>query len=81
MYSSCTCECNIYSFMASFVLLAHRKGKTAPLVKFSEDPNLEKDECVRLLDRYTPEHMKYNKTTQKLFVRYMYKTCTHTHLH
>ena len=62
--------------MAFIVVVAHRKGKTAPLVKFSEDPDLEKEECVRLLDRYTPEHMKYNKTTQKLFVRYMY-----IHLH
>lgn len=59
--------CTCYFFLS----IANRKGKTAPLVKFSEDPDLENEECWRLLDKYTPPHMKHNKTTQKLFVRYL----------
>ena len=52
-----------------FCSIGFRKGKQTPLVKFSEDPELETEECHRLLDKYTPDHMKCNKTKQKLFVR------------
>ena len=48
------------------------KGRSGIPVKFSQDPDLSEAECRRLLDRYTPQHMKKNKTTQKLFVRYVY---------
>ena len=50
--------------------LDFRKGNPAPLVKFSNDQDLDSEECLRLLNKYTPPHLKRNKTMRKLFVRY-----------
>ena len=38
-------------------------------VKFSLENDLSEAECRKLLDRYTPQHMKVNKATQKLFIK------------
>ena len=64
-------ECVTLLITVSIVTLfaASRKGKPNPPVKFSLNPDLERDECLRLLEKYTPTHMKNNKTSQKLFVR------------
>ena len=51
------------------IIVAKSKSKSNPPVKFSADKDLEADECLSLLDKYTPPHMKGNKTTQKLFVQ------------
>lgn len=55
--------------MLCYNYVGFRKGKSAPLVKFSLEVDLESEECLRLLDKYTPVHLKRNKTTRKLFVR------------
>lgn len=38
-------------------------------VKFGVDPDLPEVECHKLLEQFTPQHMKKNKTMQKLFVK------------
>ena len=38
-------------------------------IKFSVDLDLPEAECHKLLDQFTPQHMKKNKTLQKLFVK------------
>lgn len=38
-------------------------------VKFSTEPDLTEAECHRLLEHFTPQHMKKNKTLQRLFIR------------
>jgi len=48
------------------IIRARRPG--AP-VKFSLDPDLSEADCRKLLDRYTPKHMRGNKATQKLFIK------------
>jgi len=44
-------------------------SKSKVPVKFSLDADLSESECHKLLDYYTPQHMKRNKTSQKLFIR------------
>ncbi len=44
-------------------------GSSKVPVKFSLDADLSDSDCHKLLSRYTPQHMKRNKTSQKLFIR------------
>ena len=55
-------------FVAFLSCLAKKNRPVEP-VKFSLDKDLTVDECHSLLSEFMPQHMKKNKTTQKLFVR------------
>lgn len=39
------------------------------LVKFSTDPDLEDDDCHKLLHEYMPNHITRSKIMQQLFIR------------
>ena len=46
-----------------------RRSRSGVRVKFSLDLDLSEADCHKLLEHYTPKHMKKNKTTRKLFVK------------
>eukprot|EP00731_Ephydatia_muelleri_P036542 Em0275g1a len=46
-----------------------------PPVKFSLDPDLNKDECKVLLEEKMPKSIQNNKITQRLFIEYMKRRC------
>ncbi len=66
-YSSSLSECNVIFFPSAGGLFSGRKQGVP--VKFSLDSDLSEGECRKLLNSYTPVHMKANKATQKLFIK------------
>ena len=42
-----------------------------PLIKFSETEDLTDEVCQELLQLYMPEHIRKNKVTQRLFIKYV----------
>ena len=51
-------------------------GKSKFPIKFSLEPDLSDSDCHKLIAHYTPQHMKRNKISQKLFIRYMKRRCS-----
>ena len=59
----------IYPFLVingSIVLLFRLAGR---LVKFSLDPVIAEEECLKLLDDFMPHHIRNRKITQRLFIK------------
>ena len=50
-------------------------GRSKFPIKFSLDPDLSDSDCHKLLNHYTPQHIKRNKTSQKFFIRCAEKLC------
>ena len=57
------------NYSADYTNLKSCTDHPQDLNQFSRDPEIEKEECQRLLRFFMPDHTKQNKITQKLFIQ------------